>query len=270
MATIYRALACTVLVLYAYVVTTGMHAGDDGAALGLHLRTGLFASVTACLVNSIPFAYFLGTRFWVKAFARASNAGDVWNERHDGWMQGGAYPLMYLVAFFPAGAAIAGGLEDSGRIAAGWHFTLVLASIVTQLATVVTTPRAMQRNSALMDRLADEHSVPKPDTPEMQAYVEREAVDSLPPLFQLSRVLMWVGVNLVVIWLYLRFGTEGWRASPLLPFALGCTVLVAIGAGLNARFDPHHPAPPARSWVRALLTGMVGVALSLWMRGLGL
>lgn len=270
MATIYRAAACAVLVLYAFVVHTGMAAGESDELLGRHLRAGLLGSIVACLVNSIPFAYFLGTRFWVKAFVRASDAGDEWNTRHDLWMKDAAYPAMYLAAFFPAGAAITGGLAETGRIDLLWHTTLVVLSIVLQVAALFGTPRSMRRNSELMDTLAEQHSVPKPDTPEMASYVEREEAAALPPLFQLSRILMWVGLNLVVVWLYLRYGTETWRGSPLLPFALGCCLLVSIGVGLNARFDPARPASPAASWSRALLTGTVGVALALWMRGLGL
>ena len=105
MATIYRALATVVLLLFGYVIFTGVAAGDGTVALAWHLRVGLLASIGACLINSVPFAYFLGTGFWVKAFVRASRAGPEWVARHGLWMKGKAYPSMYLCAFFPAALA---------------------------------------------------------------------------------------------------------------------------------------------------------------------
>src|SRR5262245_62129751 len=95
MATILRALLTAVLVLYGWVIWTGAQAGQGTEALARHLRAGLFASLAAALVLSLPFAYFLGTGFWIKAFVRASRAGPEWEQRHKQWMQGRAYPWMY-------------------------------------------------------------------------------------------------------------------------------------------------------------------------------
>ena len=269
MATIYRALATAMLLIYGWAVVKGLSAGDDTAALATHVGTGLFAAVAGCLVNSVPFAYFLGTRFWVKAFVRASRAGDEWSARHDLWMKDRAYPVMYLVAFFPAGVAITGGLVDSGRIGGWWHFAFVLGAVGFQAAALLLTPRSMLRNSALMDELADTHHVPRPGTQEMDALIEHEEQDALPPLFQLSRVLLLAAANVMVLWLYLRFGTESWRGAPLLPFALGTCALAALGLGLNARFDPDHPASRAAAWSRALAVGVSGTLLSVWLSSLG-
>jgi len=269
MATIYRALSTAILVLYAYVVASGAAIGEQADGLAWHLQVGLIAAVAGCLVNSVPFAYFLGTGFWVKAFVRASRAGPEWVERHDQWMKGRAYPAMYLAAFFPAGVAITGGLVETGRIASFFHPVIVGMTIVTQLVVWVRTPQEMTRNSALMDELADKHTIPKPGTPSMEQLVEEEEKVALPPLFQLSRVLMLLGSNLVILWLYLRFGTESWRGAPLLPFGLGCAVLVAIGVGLNARFDPDSPLPSARAWTRAVAMGLTGVVVTLGLVQLG-
>jgi hypothetical protein len=269
MATIYRALATAILVLYAYVVATGVAIGEDPAALGWHLQVGLIAAIAGCLVNSVPFAYFLGTGFWVKAFVRASRAGPEWVERHDQWMKGKAYLSMYLAAFFPAGVAITGGLVETNRIASFFHPIMVGMAVVAQLMVWVRTPREMVRNSALMDELADKHQVPKPGTPSMEQLIEEEEQEALPPLFQLSRILMLVGSNLVILWSYLRFGTENWRGVSLLPFGLGCALLVAIGVGLNARFDPNTPLPSSRAWTRAFALGLTGIAVTVGLVQLG-
>ncbi len=265
MATIYRALATAVLALYAYVVFSGVGAGDGPETLAAHLRAGLLASVAGALVNSLPFAYFIGTRFWVKAFVRASRAPDSWNGRHDQWMKGRAYPFMYFAAFAPALMAITGGLGETGRIAGWWHPSVVTLGLACQLVALRLTPRAMSRNSALMDQLADEHQVPKPGTPQMEELLEEEERVALPPLFQLSRVLMLLSANAVILWLYLRFGTEGWRNAPLLPFAIPAAVLLTLGLGLNQRHDPNHPEPPARAWARAIAWGAALTATCVWL-----
>lgn len=255
MATILRALLTAVLILYGWVAWTGAHAGQDTASLALHLRAGLVASLGAALILSLPFAYFLGTGFWIKAFVRASHAGPEWEQRHRLWTKGRAYPWMYAAPFSAAGMAITGGLAETGRIAPLWHTLFVTAATVSAFAALLLVPPVMRRNAALMDELADRHQVPRPGTPAMDALVAEEAAVALPPLFQLSRVLMYGAVQLLVLWLYLRFGTEGWRQTPLWPFGAAFVALFTVGLALNARFDPEHPRPASAAWTRACMIG---------------
>lgn len=264
MATIYRALLVALLLLYAGVVWTGMaaagHAGAaqaPGAALALHLRFGLLAALFAAFAQSVPFAYFLGTGFWVRAFVRASRAGPEWEARHRAWMAARAYPWMYAAPFAAAATAITGGLSETGRLPAGVHVACVLAAVVASVVSLALVPREMRRNAALMDELAERHEVPRPDTPQMAALLAEEEAAALPPLFQLSRFLMYAGAQVMVIWLYLRFGTDGWRGTPLLPFGAAFVVLLTLGLALNARHDPVRPRPAAVAWSRALAVGVV-------------
>ena len=271
MATILRALLTAVLILYGWVIWTGAHAGQGTEALALHLRAGLFAALAAALVLSLPFAYFLGTGFWIKAFVRASRAGPEWEQRHQQWMKGRAYPWMYAAPFSAAGLAITGGLAETGRIAPLWHVLFVAAAALSALVALLLVPPVMRRNAALMDELADRHELPRPGTPAMAALVEAESAAALPPLFQLSRVLMYGGAQLLVVWLYLRFGTEGWRATPLWPFGAAFVALFTVGLGLNARFDPDRPRAPRAAWSRALAVGAAcaGVLVALIWAGAG-
>jgi hypothetical protein len=261
MATIFRALITAVLLLFGYVIWTGTHAGESGDALEWHLSVGLVTTIIASLAMSVPFAYFLGTGFWVKAFVRASRAGPEWEARHATWMKGRAYPVMYIAPFCAVGTAISGSLVQTGRLASGGHIGMQVAAVLSALVALVLVPREMNRNSALMDQLADEHQVPQPETPEAEELIAAESAKSLPPLFQLSRILMFAGVQLLIIWVYLRFGTEGWRETPLWPFGAGFAVLLTIGMGLNARFDPDNPRAPARAWTRAVVVGVVCAGL---------
>ena len=271
MATIFRALMTAVLLLYGYVVTTGLRAGGlafaDGAdpseALALHLRVGLVVALVAVLAQSVPFAYFLGTGFWVKAFVRASRAGPEWEHRHALWMKGRAYPWMYAAPGLAAATAITGGLAETGRLPGAVHLGCVAGAILGVAVAMVLVPREMRRNSALMDELADRHQVPKPHSPEHFELIEHESKHALPPLFQLSRVLMYAGAQLLVVWLYLRFGTEGFRGAPFLAFALPAVGLLACGLGLNARHDPDAPRTAAAAWGRALLVGALGTTVVL-------
>lgn len=268
MATIYRALVTSLLVLWCYVVITGWQAGASEAALAWHLKVGLMGALVGCAIQSLPFAYFLGTNFWIKAFARASNAGDSWIERHKQWMKGRAYPAMYLAPLLTMTVAISGSMIETERLPHALHPTLVVAAFLAQVAGLLLVPPSMVRNSALMDELADTHRVPRPDTPEMDELIEREEAEALPPLFQLSRVCLLFAAQSVLVWLYLRFGTETLRGTPFLPFAIGGCALLTLGLGLNARYDPEHPAPKRRAWGRALAVGVVLLGASVWIHQL--
>jgi hypothetical protein len=186
-------------------------------------------------------------------------------------MKGRAYPWMYAAPFSAAGMAITGGLAETGRIATGWHLLFVVAASASALAALLLVPPVMRRNAALMDELADRHQVPRPGTPAMEALVEEESRAALPPLFQLSRVLMYGAAQLVIVWLYLRFGTEGWRQTPLWPFGAAFIALLTVGLGLHARFDPEHPRPAGAAWGRALTVGAAcaGVLAVLIRAGAG-
>ncbi|MHC4846790.1 MAG: hypothetical protein ACYTCU_11615, partial [Planctomycetota bacterium] len=259
--TIFRALITAVLLLFGYVIYTGTHAGESGEALGWHLSVGLVTTIVGALAMSVPFAYFLGTGFWVKAFVRASRAGPEWEQRHALWMKGRAYPVMYIAPLCTVGTAISGSLVQTARLGVGWHIGLQVAAALSALVALVLVPREMLRNSALMDQLADEHQVPQPETPAAEELIAEESAKALPPLFQLSRILMYAGVQLLIIWVYLRFGTEGWRETPLWPFGAGFAVLLTLGMGLNARFDPDNPRAPARAWSRAVVVGVACAAV---------
>lgn len=269
MATIYRALVTATLLLWAFVGYQMVSAQPSGDMLtghlhpGLeeHLRLGLVAALFATLVQSVPFAYFLGTGFWVKAFARASNAGPEWELRQKQWMKDRAYIVLYIPPLLTLAAAIAGGLAETGRAPGMFHLFLLGGAFAAQLRALFIVPKAMLRNSALMDELADTHSVPKPGTPELDEYIEREEAQALPPLFQLSRVLMFFGLQPFVIWAYLHYGTGGDTSAPYLPFAIGGCLLFALGFGMNARHDPDAPASMGRAVRRGFLA--VGVALVL-------
>lgn len=261
MATIYRAMLTAVLLLYGWAGLAGWRAGD-AESVAAHVRAGFVTALVAMLAQSLPFAYFLGTGFWIRAFARASRAGPEWEARHRAWMKGRAYPVMYAPPFLTLASALTGMLADMGH-APGWlHAACVAAMVAATLAALVAVPREMRRNSALMDELAERHQVPRPQTPAYEKLVEEEEKAALPPLFQLSRVILYASAQLVVVWLYLRFGTEGWRQVPFAPFGVVAVVLLTLGVALNDLHDPQHPAAPPRAWGRALAFGGAGAALA--------
>ncbi len=269
MATIFRALMTAVLLLYGYVIWNGWLAGQAllaGAAgeasaqdlLATHLRTGLVVSVVAALAQSLPFAYFLGTGFWVKAFVRASRADGTWEVRQKRWLKSRAFVVMSFAPLTTLAAAITGAMLDSGRLGPAGHIVPAALAVIATLLSLAVVPPEMLRNSALMDELAERHRVPTPGSAAADELIAFEESRALPPLFQLSRLMIFFGCQLVVIWLYLRFGTDGWRATPLLPFGIGCLALVTAGLGLNGIHDPDKPRPAAQSWARALAVGIVG------------
>jgi hypothetical protein len=259
MATIYRALVTSLLLVWGYTLVTGRAAGAGSEALAWHLRVGLTATVLTAFVQSLPFAYFLGSHFWVKKFADTAGAGASWTERHKLWMKGPAFLALSFAPMLTMAAAISGGMVDAGWIAAGIHPTLVVGAVLSQFVCLALVPAAMQRNAALMDELADAHQVPTPGTPELDRLIEEEQSAALPPLFQLSRLAMFFGSQLILVWAYLRYGTEGYRNTPALPFLIAACLLVSIGLGMNARYDPSSPRPPAQAWGRALVVGLVSV-----------
>lgn len=266
MATIYRSLTTAVLILWAYLISTGLDAGSSQEALSLHLKVALVGALMGGAVQSLPFAYFLGTHFWIKAFARASRAGEEWEQRHRLWMKGRAYPAMYAAPFLTMAVAITGSMVETGRIPHVVHPILVFSAAIAQLVGLVLVPEAMKRNSALMDQLADEYQVPKPESPEMEDLIAEEERLSLPALFQMSRWLLLFSVQILLLWLYLRYGTEGFRETPAWPFATVSCVLLTLGMGLNASHDPDHPKSQLKAWTPAVLTGLaaaIGFALIL-------
>lgn len=262
MANIYRALLTAVLLLYAWAGLLGGRAGDaEGVAT--HVRAGFVTALVAMLAQSLPFAYFLGTGFWIRAFARASRAGPEWEARHRAWMKGRAYPVMYAPPFLTLAAALTGMLADMGTVPGWLHAACVALMAAATVAALVAVPREMLRNSALMDELAERHQVPRPATPAFEKLLEEEEKVALPPLFQLSRVILYASAQLVVVWLYLRFGTEGWREAPFAPFGAVAVALLTVGVALNELHDPQHPAAPPRAWGRALALGGAGAALAV-------
>lgn len=261
MATIYRALVTALLLLWGYVLFTGLSAGEGSQALAWHLKVGLAATLLAGAVQSLPFAYFLGTHFWVRAWVRASRASRGWEDRHRLWMKGNEYPWMYAAPFLTMFAAIAGGMVETGRVPHLVHPTLILLAAAAQAVALVRVPRAMLRNSALMDELAETHRVPTPGTAAMEELLQEEEAQALPPIFQLSRVLLLFSVQSLLLWAYLRWGTEGYRQAPLLPFGVASVVLLVLGLGLNARFDPDHPKSLPASWTPAVAAGVVAALL---------
>ncbi|HTE05539.1 MAG TPA: hypothetical protein VK824_05025 [Planctomycetota bacterium] len=299
MATIFRALMTAVLLLHGYVMWNGWQASAaatvatpaaasatgatgaatptaapsaagspapaagtaDSSASALHARTGLVVSILAALAQSVPFAYFLGTGFWVKAFVRASRADGSWELRQRSWLRSRAFVVMSLAPLATLAAAITGGMAGSGTASPAAHALPAALAMLASLVALAVVPPQMQRNSALMDELAERHQVPKPGTAAAEELIAFEETRALPPLFQLSRVMMFAGCQLVVIWLYLRYGTDGWRTTPLLPFGIGCLALVVAGLGLNASHDPDKPRPAPVAWARALAVGILGAVL---------
>jgi hypothetical protein len=254
MATIFRALMTAILLLCGWAAWLGVRAADEAARAG-HVRAGLVTAILAALVQSVPFAYFLGTGFWVRAFARASRAGPDWELRHKQWMKGRAYPVMYLPPALTLLAALSGMAAGAGHMPVWPHAALSVAATLATLFALLLVPAEMRRNSALMDELAARHQVPRPDTPAYERLVAEEEQHALPALFQLSRVVLFAAAQAVVLWLYLRFGTEGWRDTPFAPFGVSAVVLLTLGLALNEMHDPQHPAPPARAWRKALAVG---------------
>ncbi|MED5330446.1 MAG: hypothetical protein VX916_04065 [Planctomycetota bacterium] len=255
MALVYRSLVTAIVILHLVAMAGGMELGETTEKSAHHLRVGLLVSLATIFIHSLAFAYFLGTGFWIRAFARASRAATTWEERHSQWMKARGYPWLYLAAVFPAAVAITGSLSDTGRLTGGWHAALASASFLVQIAVFFLVPPMMRRNAALMDDLAQTHHVPQPGTEDMEALLEKERAEALPPLFQLSRVLLFGAFNLLILWAYLRFGTETLRGVALWPFASASSGLVILGIGLNARHDPDHPASAVAAWTRGVLFG---------------
>ena len=268
MATIYRALIWSLLLVWGYVLYTGLQAGSGQEALAWHLRAGLAGVLATALVQSLPFAYFLGSHFWVKTFAEQARAGEDWTERHKLWMKGKAFLALAIAPLFTMAVAISGSMVETGRLPHVVHPALVLTAFLSQIVCLLLVPDSMRRNAALMDELADKFQVPTPGTEAMEQLVAEEEAAALPPLFQLSRLCMLFGGQAVLLWLYLRYGTESFRGAPALPFFIGACVLVSLGLGLNARYDPEAPSTPARAWGRALTVGVLSigavVVLQIW------
>jgi len=262
MATTWRALLASVLLYLAYVVARTLGVGGE-AGPGWHQRHGLVGALVAALALSVPFAYFLGTGFWVKYFADSAGAGPDWERRHKQWMKDRGYPLMYGSALAVLAAGITGGLADTGRLAPAWHVAAVVVVLLLMTGALVLVPPMMRRNAALMDELAARHRVPEPGTDEAAALRARMDAESVPPLFQLGRILVYLGIQVLLVWLYLRFGTETWRDTPIAPFGVPAIALVTLGKHLHDRHHPESPRGPGGAWSGALLLGGASAALVL-------
>ena len=156
MATIFRALMTAVLLLDAWVIwngwqasqaliagATGVHSAD--ALLAMHQRTGLVASIIAALAQSVPFAYFLGTGFWVKAFVRASRADGSWELRQKTWLRSRAFVVMSLAPVATVAAAITGAMTASGSLAPIGHAVPAALALIAALCSLVVIPPEMLR-----------------------------------------------------------------------------------------------------------------------------
>jgi len=260
MAPTYRVLLALVLLGYAGAALSSPRLAGSGAQAGLHQRIGLFAALFSALIQCLPLSYFAGSAYWVKYHSDAAGAGPEWKKRHARWMKDRAYPVMFLSALSAFATAAVGAMADTGRIATGWHSALALISIGLCLLCMAWVPQLMRWNATLIRELVLRHPGPQPGSGEAANLRSRIRDMSVPPMFQLARILIFAALSVLGLRLYLRLGTDASRDLPRLPFAMIAGVMLALGLRWHQRHHPELHRPVSRAWLLGLALGAVYIA----------
>jgi len=237
MATAYRSLLIVLLLCYVAAALSAPRLLGFGVHFGGHQTLALAVAIVGALIHSLPLSYFMGSGYWIKYHADSSGAGPEWKLRHSRWLKNRGYPVIYFAGLSIVATGVAGGLADTLRIAPVWHGLLALAAMVFCLLELLWVPPMMQRNRELLVELATLHRIPKPGTAAAEALASEHLAESVSPLLQLARILIYGACNVLGLWFWLRFATEGWRDTPLLPFAALFVATLTVGL---AMFWRHH------------------------------
>lgn len=254
MATAYRSLLIVLLLCYVAAALSAPRLLGFGAALGGHQTVALAVAIVGALIHSLPLSYFMGSGYWIKYHAESSGAGPEWKQRHSQWLRSRGYPVIYLAGLSIVATGVAGGLADTLRLAPHWHGLLALAAMAFCLLELLWVPPLMQRNRELLVELASTHKIPKPGTAAAEQLAVDHAAESVPPLIQCSRILIYGACNVLGLWFWLRFGTEGWRDVPLLPFGALFVGTLTVGLGIYWRHRPQGPRSAKSAWIMACAT----------------
>lgn len=213
---LYRSLVATEVVVWILAAWAGVAAGRSAEHLGRHLDLALLATLFAAAVHTLPFFFLMGSFYWLKACVDRADADPAWLDRHKLWVRSPTLPALLGAALATLMVAVSGGLLGAGRAPAGLHTAVVLATLLVHVFAACCVPAQLRRISALVSEM-------RAWLPPAETLAARErdpqtrALD--PTLDRPGRTLFILAPQPLLLWLYLRFGTDGLRAS-LWPFAL--------------------------------------------------
>ncbi|RKY21303.1 MAG: hypothetical protein DRQ55_04790 [Planctomycetota bacterium] len=219
---LYRSLVATEVLLWIAVAWTGASAGHSGEAMALHLRLALLGTLFAAVVHTLPFFFLMGSFYWLKACVQQAEGDPAWLVRHKRWVASPALPSLLGAALATVALALSGGLLSEGRASAGTHAAVALAALLVHVYAAACVPPQMRRITALLGEVR----ACLPPADELIARSRSPAARAADPTFgRPLRSLLTLAPQPMLLWLYLRYGTDG-LGAPAWPFLLASLALV--------------------------------------------
>jgi hypothetical protein len=209
-------------------------AGFLGAAVALgmaparaHELSGLFAALFGCLVHSLLIAHFIGSMKWIQQTGPTAGMEEAESRPlRRAWVKGRMFPVVMATMAVTAVAGMTGGGTTGWGLAL--HVVLAAGLVPLNLWALALGRRGIDENLARM-RLVGGRAEARVAAGLVR---EEDAAALLPESGRAGgKVLVFLGVNVWVLWAYVRFVLRH-ADHPALPYAVASAVLVGLGVGL--------------------------------------
>lgn len=218
---IYRALVASEVIVWALVAWTGATANGASTAVSRHVTLAVLAALLAALAHTMPFFFLMGSFYWLKACVDRAGADSTVLAEHKRWVASPALPALLGSALLTILVVVSGGLVQAGRVPPSAHISVVLTALALHVFAAWYLPKQMRRISAL---LSDMRAWLPPAEALRDLQRRRPELAADPTLGRPVRTLLLMAPQPLLLWLYLRFGTDA-APPPVWPFALAAIVL---------------------------------------------
>lgn len=239
MYSIYTGLAVwNLLILGAFSVLAVLQMSGAGLGSDAFQLAGAVAAVFCCVVQTLVIAHFVGSMKWIQQSGPTAGMDDT-KPLRTAWIKGRMFPLLILAMLAAVWMGIFSGAAETGAMG---HWVPTALAVLTWLLSARALPLAraelirqkqrMREVQGLMDRRITAGAVR--DEPEEALIPESTRAA--------AKVLVFLAVNVWVLYAYFRFVLRR-HEHPILPYAIGCAVLLVLGLGMRA-FGAPAAQPP--------------------------
>jgi hypothetical protein len=227
MARIYTGLAVWNLVFLANAFAMG-YLRRGVVEPRVHVLSGLFAAMFCCLVHAIVFSHFIGSGKWIKKGVDAARMDEAIVKRTKRF-KGKVFPFALFSMIFVVVTAFLGGGADVGSVSPTVHLVMGVLTLAINVVATVFERGAIRENSTLITRVSEANrdriaaGIPAAALPAATDEATRAG----------SKVFLFLAANVWLLYAY-RLYVMRHRDEPLVPYLIGCAVLVFVGLRLRA------------------------------------
>ncbi len=229
MGRIYVGLAAWNLLFLTSAAVLGFLRGSV-VAPRVHFFTGLFAAIFCLLIHAIVFAHFIGSGKWIKKGAEAASLPDTEAiVKRTKRFKGKVFPFALFSMIFVVVTAFLGGGADVGSVSPTVHLVMGVLTLALNVVATVFERAAIRENSTLITRVSEANrdriaaGIPAEALPAATDEATRAG----------SKVFLFLAANVWLLYAYRLFVMRH-RDEPLVPYLIGCGVLVFVGLRLRA------------------------------------